>query len=766
MKQPSNPWRRSGLPTAGLWLLLVAIQGLLAPSAMGQESDGNEDDVVTAPRSAVLVAGRATAEQRIELDGYLADDAWTTATPITAFIQQEPVEGGQPSEDTEIRIVIDEEAFYIGAMFFDDPAGILAHQKRRDQGLGTDDRFMWILDTFLDGRTGYFFEINPAGLMGDGLITGGGGGGRGGGGFGINKAWDGVWEARVQRLDDGWSAEIRIPFGTLNFNPEADTWGINFQRTIRRKNEEILWSGHRRNQGLFRPIHAGRLTGLAGMSQGIGLEVKPYAVAGWNTVTEQVDPTSYPRDIGFDVGYSITPSLRAAASVNTDFAEVEVDQRRVNLTRFPLRFPEQRDFFLEGSGVFNFAGRNGVSPYFSRRIGLRDGGAVPIQYGTRLGGQAGRFELGLLQVATEDHLGFGGEDFSVARVKSKIFEQSTIGTIYTRRSGGLDTLGVLPATDHTMGMDLDLWTSKFLGDQNLQFEAFVAWNSNPDASVDRSTSDLLARGFRLNFPNDVWQGHFSYREFGDAYDPAIGFVTRNGFRRAEPRISWRPRTDIDWIRRFSFSTQFRYLETLGTGRPEERVWQFGLFGMDFESGDNINVELNHNFEYLDNDFEISDGVDILTGEYANWEVELRGRTASRRLFSINGNLRTGGFWDGDRFGYQFGLDYRPKPGVTVGTEFERNEITLPQGAFDTNLFRLTGAWDISPWSSVTGNVQYDNVSEVMGLFIRARWILAPGNDLFIVYTQNWQNFSLDPMDRRFETISRGGSTKLNYTFRF
>ncbi|NNM34905.1 MAG: hydrolase, partial [Gemmatimonadetes bacterium] len=187
---------------------------------------------------------------------------------------------------------------------------------------------------------------------------------------------------------------------------------------------------------------------------------------------------------------------------------------------------------------------------------------------------------------------------------------------------------------------------------------------------------------------------------------------------------------------------------------------------DFESGDDLNFQLTHTFEFLDDSFEISDGIDVLPGAYGNWEWQLRGRTASRRVVSLNGRVEGGGFWNGTRLGYEVGIDVRPRPGVTVGAEVERNEVTLPQGAFDTNLFRVEGAWDISPWSSVTGNVQYDNVSEIVGLFLRARWILAPGNDLFLVYTQNWQNLSVDPLDRRFSTLSRGGSTKLNYTFRF
>ena len=745
------------LTRAGLFALSLSVALLVASEAgSGQEVNRGQND--TRPAEApVLRVAPVPAGQGVDLDGYLGEPAWQTATPITEFKQQDPVEGAEPTEASEIRILIDGVALYIGAMFFDDSDGILAYQKRRDESLGTDDRFMWILDTFLDGRTGYFFEINPAGLMGDGLLRAGGN---------VNKAWDGVWEARVQRLDNGWSAEIRIPWSTLNFNPESDTWGINFQRTIRRKQEEILWTGHRRTEGLWRPIHAGRLTGLSDMSQGIGLEVKPYVVAGWTRQTTLADSTRYPRDLGFDVGYSITPSLRAAASFNTDFAEVEVDQRRVNLTRFPLRFPEQRDFFLEGSGVFNFAPRNGVEPYFSRRIGLRGGNPVPIQFGSRLGGQAGRYEVGFLQVGTEDHLGIGGEDFTVARVQRQIFEESTIGAIYTRRAGGADSQGTRPADSHTAGVDLDFRTSRFLGDKNLQVDGFFVWNSNSEPTVDRTVSDLSARGVRIDFPNDIWQMHLSYREFGSFYDPAVGFVTRNGFRRAEPNVTWRPRPDISWIRQFEFGTQFRHLASIETGRSEERQWRFDILGIDFENSAEFDFGVTRQFEYLDRAFEISDGIVIQPGEYRTWEWEMSGGTPNQERISLDAGVGGGSFWNGDRLGYELELGYRPHPGVELGLEYERDEVALPQGAFDTNLFRLNTAWDISPWSSVTGNVQYDDVSEIIGLFLKTRWIVAPGNDLYLVYTQNWQNLRADQLDQRFTMLSQGGSTKLNYTFRF
>ena len=761
-----GPARRIVVATVPLFLFLA--DPLTAQSLVAEGSEAGTVD---------LIALQLESGVAIDVDGRLDEEAWELAIPITDFTQQEPVEGGTPSDRTEIRVVYDEDALYIGAILYDDPEQILAFQKRRDGFLSTDDRFMWILDTFRDGRTGYFFETNAAGVMGDALITGGGGGGRGGGGGGGGRAWDGIWQVQTDIRPDGWSLEIEIPFRTLNFDPTSDTWGINFQRTIRRKNEEIMWRGYRRNQSLREPVHAGRLTGLQGMSQGIGLEGVPYAVTNWKNVPAELDKTTYPSDIGLDVNYNITSSLRAGVSVNTDFAEAEVDQRRLNLTRFPLRFPEQRDFFLEGSGVFSFAPGNGADPYFSRRIGLLEGEQIPLNYASRLGGQVGSYELGFIHVNTSelesadlDGGTFAGEQFTVARLKRSIFEQSAIGAIYTRRSTGVDPTDPTaraPRDQHTAGADLSFATSRLFGDKNFTVLAFAAWNSNPDRGVKRSNSDLSARGIRLNFPNDIWSGHISYREFGDDYNPAVGFVTRNGFRRVEPRIGWQPRPNIGWIRQLNFSTQFRHLESITTGIVEERQWQFTLFGVDFESQDNFRINLHRQFDYLDRTFEISDGIFIDVGDYTNWELSLSARTASRRVVSANVQLRRGGFWSGDRTEVGVGLDFRPSAGVLLSAQVETNNVDLPPGSFDANLFRIEGEWNITPLANITGNIQYDDVSEVVGLFMRTRWIVTPGNELFLVFTQNWQNLGdgLFAEDREFMTLSRGASVKLNYTYR-
>ena len=750
-------------PLMSLILASTVPMALAAPLTAQQLADGGGQ-----VEPVDLVAFRLGIDHEIDVDGRLDEEAWRRAIPITDFTTQEPIEGGTPSERTEIRVAYDDDALYIGAMLYDDPSGILAFQKRRDGFLSADDRFMWILDTFRDGRSGYFFETTATGVMSDALITSDGGSGR---------AWDGIWNVKTFIRTDGWSIEIRIPFRTLNFNPSSDTWGINFQRTIRRKNEEILWRGYRRNQSLRDPVHAGRLTGLEGMSQGIGIEAVPYAVTNWKNVPDEPDPTTYPSDVGLDVNYNLTTSLRAGVSVNTDFAEAEVDQRRLNLTRFPLRFPEQRDFFLEGSGVFSFAPSNGAEPYFSRRIGLLEGEQIPLNYAARLGGQVRRYELGFVHVSTAElesadaDLGtFAGEHFTVARVKRGIFEQSTVGAIYTRRATGPDptspTAGA-PTDRHTLGTDLYYTTARLFGDKNFTLQAFAVWHSNPDPDLDRSLSDLSARGLRLNYPNDVWAAHVSYREFGDDYSPAVGFVTRNGFRRVEPNLGWHPRPAIAWIRRFNFSAQFRHLENIDTGIVEERHWQFKILGVDFESQDNVDIDLQRQFEFLDGEFEISDGIVIEQGPYTNWEWSLVARTASRRVVAGNVELRRGGFWSGDRTQFGVGLDLRPSPGVLLSANVESNKVDLPQGSFDANLFRVAGEWNVTPLTSITGNLQYDDVSEVVGLFMRTRWILTPGNELFLVFTQNWQNLGEGLFDenREFLTLSRGASVKLNYTYR-
>ena len=691
----------------------------------------------------------------IKLDGVLDEEVWRSVTPATGFIQEEPNEGEACTEKSEIYVIYNKDNLYIGAKLYDsDPSGILAYQKRRDAWLVTDDRFMLILDTFLDGRTGYSFEINPAGLLGDGILGSGGH-------WNVNKSWDGIWDTRVVIDDEGWTAEIVIPFRTLNFDPDLDTWGINFQRTIRRKNEDARWSGYRRNQNLTEPIHAGRVTGLKNLTQGKGLEIKPYVIAK-NQWSSDGIPAN-PQDKGLDLSFNITSGLKGSFTYNTDFAEAEVDDRRVNLTRFPMRFREKRAFFLEGSGVYSFANRSGVTPFFSRRIGLSEGKQIPIVYGGRLTGQVGNYEVGMINARTESLGGIPAENFNVARIKRSLFRESYLGLVYTGRSA--DTDSVYRDQD-LLGIDLDLSTSRFKGDQNLKFQAFFVGHSSSKENPDATLSNLSTRGIRLNYPNDLWQAHVSYREFGKEFDPAVGFNTRNGFKRVEPGVSYRPRPE-NWelIRQMEFEIQFEYMTDLDN-RLLKRETRFTLFELNFESADELSAKVVNSKEYLDKDFEIIEGNLITVGDYVSNVFQISGETSEKRKVSAELSYSTGEFWTGDKQTYKGELSFKPFPGLNIQGDFEYNSVSLSAGGFDTNLYRLTLGVYPTPRTAFYSNLQYDDISNMLGLFAKLRHTIRPGSDIYLVYTHNWQSYGEGLLDFDLGTVSRVSSVKINYTHRF
>lgn len=705
--------------------------------------------------------------QRIELsqiilDGRLEEDFWEENPGSSGFLMQEPVEGGQPTEKTIIKIAYDENNLYIGAIFYDsDPSGIKSFQKRRDASLGTDDRFMWILDTYQDGRNAYFFEINPGGLMGDGVLSVGQG-------TSFNKDWDGIWRPWTHIGTFGWSCEIRIPFRTLNFDPNSETWGINFQRTIRRKNEELLWTGHKRNQGVFRPQDAGRLTGLKQVSQGLGLEAVPYAKAEQarirNNDTESYDNATT-MEAGMDINYSLTPKLKASVTINTDFAETEVDTRQVNLTRFPLFFPERRDFFLEGANIYSFAPRSGVTPYFSRKIGLDSGNPVPISYGGRILGRVGNFDVAAQQVRTRRQGDLDAEDFSVVRLKSNILKESSIGFVYTRRhTKGSEDLPDPIQDRHTFGADLALNTSTFLKNKNLQFQAFFVFHNSP-SPLDDTTSvwDRSSRGIRFNFPNQPWSGSLSYREFGTHFVPAVGFNRRNGFRRAEPRISYSPLIEKSkLIRELTWEVSFEHLMSLDWQKLTQNI-RFTPLEIRFESGDEISYQFIRNFEQLERDFNIlgDDSIIIPLDDYTNWIHNIELSTARFRKVVYSLEMRTGGFWSGRSTTYENELTVRPVPGINLSGVYQHTRVRLSEGDFNTNLFRFVGNFDFTPFISLSANIQYDDVSKRIGMNNRFRYTITPGSDIFLVYNHNWVDIL-----GRFQTASNVGVMKVTYTHRF
>jgi len=732
------------------WSVAIVLLCSRAPLLGAQSIDPKE-----------IQAHRLLPDEVLTLDGRLDDAVWARIEPISDFRMQEPVEGGTPSERTEIRVAYDGDYLYIGAMLYDsDPEGIKGFQRRWDQGLGTDDRFMWVLDTYRDQRNAYFFEINPLGLMGDGLL-------RTGQGTSVNKAWNGIWRAWVDRSADGWSAEIRIPFRTVNFDPGADSWGINFQRTIRRKNEELIWSGHRRSEGLFRPQNAGTLSGLGKLSQGLGVEVIPYTLGTQRVSGTPGTPSDLTSRFGADVNYSITPNLRAGLTINTDFAETDVDDRQVNLTRFPLFFPERRAFFLEGASVFSFAPSSSPNPFFSRRIGLADGQPVSVLGGARLIGRVGKQDVGLVHLRTREGVdGRAPEDFTVARVSRNIFRESSLGLLYTRRATDGDTL----LDRHTLGVDLELSTSRFMGRRNLQLQAFAVYHTDgrrevPGAEPEPTTwTDRSSRGFRLNFPNRPWDAHLSFREFGEAYDPAVGFAPRIGFRRAQPTITWRPLIPQSrHIRELTFEYFNEYL-TDNQWRPLTVNHRITPLGVRFESGDAITTEINWNFERLDRRFDIlRDGRFVIpVGDYSNRSFRVQANSASFRRLSGIASFERSGFWTGSRDDISANVTVRPIAGINMTANWVYNAVTLPTGSFDAQIYRLFTSVDMTPLVSVNLNAQYDNVTRLLGTQNRLVWILTPGNTIFLVYQHNWRN----PVDERLFTLERQANLKVSFTQRF
>jgi hypothetical protein len=710
-----------------------------------------------APARRTMTAIRLDPGERITVDGHLDEAAWSRATPAADFIQQDPRNGEPATEPTEVRIVYTADALYMGVIAFDsEPDRWIGYQRRRDEFLQSDDRFMWTIDTFLDGRTAYFFEMNPSGLMADALR-----------GIDVNnRQWDGIWTGEARRDPRGWILEIEIPFHTLNFNPASEAWGINFQRTVRRKNEESLWSGWLYNQGLNRMTNAGLLTGIRDVTQGRGLDLRPYGLATWDAAPGRGQATGRTKgNGGLDVFYNVTPQLRAVGTVNTDFAQTEVDQRQVNLTRFSLLFPERRNFFLDGSPFFDFrsAADGGVAgtvnPFFTRRIGLgADGTAQRVNFGAKLTGQVGRQDLGVMHVQTGDDHGLAGEDFTAFRLKRRIWSQSYVGGMYTRRAARTDGA---PA-GHTLGIDFLLGTSSFMGSENLRVGGYYLEAPRPGAERRQAA----AYGLTVEYPNDLWNAEVVFREVQDEFAPAIGFVTRTGYRlySAEAVLGPRPRS-LPWLRRYTLGGEIDLLSEPGTNRTLTRVVEVP-FSLELQSQDTVSFSTVMSHERLEEDFSLG-GITLERGRTFDFtRFQLQASTANRRVVAISPTVEWGGFFSGHRVRTAMNLTLRLRPGLIAYLSGELNRVDLPEGApFTARLYRAVLETQFSPWMALVNNVQYDTQSAVIGWQSRFRWIVRPGNDIYVVYTHNWRDEPLDNT-RRFQTLDQRAASKVIYTLRF
>lgn len=703
----------------------------------------------------------ARAIAPIDLDGVLDERAWQSAAPMGDLIQRQPNPGTSPSERTEIRLLHDDDYLYIGVVAFDsEPDLILATRMARDASISANDRIEILLDTFQNQRNAFYFATNPTGALIDGLAFGS---------QDLNTNWNAIWDLRTSRTEGGWIAEIAIPFKSLNFPANSSTWGFNLSRTIHRKQEENMWSGGRLENDFLQIAQAGEISGLEGLKQGRGLDIRPFVAGSW-VHSAATGKDEFDAEPGLDFFYNITPSLKLTGTVNTDFGETEVDARQINLTRFSLFFPEKRSFFLEDVGVFDFASTGpqppggvpsagaDVYPFFSRRIGLSNGSEVPLEFGMKLTGKVGATEVGLLGVRTDATSFVNDKDFVVARLKQNLFEQSYVGGIFAKGDSrnGLD--------GQTYGADVSLSTSQFGdNDQNLVFNAF-ALASEQDGVRDDNNKSF---GFSLRYPNDKWDGMLVMREIQENFDPGIGFVQRDNVRMYRAAVSYNPRPkDFLNIQQMFHDIYYTHFERLDNGQRESSAWKITPLDWHFRSGDSIHalVDIDHTFERLFAPFQISPGVILPPGDYENVRSGFVIASATKRRLSAFINFGYGDFWSGTAEQLSTTISYNLPPRFSFQFRTNQTFAHLPEGDFIARTFTSTFNYAVSPRLSFSNLVQYDNRSRNLGWQSRVRWTLRPGSDLFVSFNQGW--LAEDTGSLRLVTLDTKLAGKLQYTYRF
>ena len=707
-------------------------------------------DVLAAAPPQVASADRPSASAvrittPIKVDGALDEAAWATARPIGPLVQSVPNENTLATESTEVRVLYTASMLYVGILCRDrTPSAIVSTQLTRDAELESDDNVLVILDPFFDHRNGFFFQVNPSGARADGQVANNS--------EELSRQWDGIWDAAARVTPEGWTAEIAIPFKTLRFKPGQMVWGLNVERTIKRRNETDRWSSPLRDSYISNLSQAGRLEGIEGISQGLGLDIRPYLSGGRETGDNKLQA-------GLDIFKNLTPNLNASVTVNTDFAETEADDRQINLTRFPLFFPEKRAFFLEGAGVFDVAATNSESvlPFFSRRIGLMNEREVPILVGTKIVGRQSGFNVGVLDVQTrgldnafDDGSRLDGQNLLAARVSRNIFEQSWVGAIVTRgnpEGTGGNTL---------VGVDVRLATSTFRGNKNLSTSAFFL------RTDDQATGTTdYSFGGNVDYPNDLWNCSFGWRQIGENFRPALGFVPRRGIRRLSPGFAFKPRLGRFGIRQLFFEAMPVWVTDMRNVTESWQVYSSPLH-VEFESGDQVEVSAMPQYERLTEPFEIADGVVIPVGGYTMRRWGFQVETADKRMVALGAEMSWGEFYSGTRREVQLSATFKPTHHVRTSFEVGRNEVSLAQGTFTTQVFTVRADYNFSPNLSWANLLQYDTESRLLGVQSRFRWIIRPGSDLFLVLNRGWYR---DPTDNRFVPVFDKGSAKLQYTFR-
>ncbi len=666
------------------------------------------------------------------MDGIVDDASWALADVASDFLQREPQEGRPASERTEVRILYDDQNLYVGMIAYDtNPSGILASELRRDalgsggyfsagggDDGGSDDTFSVVLDTFHDGRSAFLFTVNALGARYDATVRNE---------REINSDWDEAWEAAAQITARGWEAELVIPLGILRFSTGLADWGVDFERQIRRKNEQVAWSNYRRDFRFIAVSQAGDLRGFENLSVTQRFRLRPYFLGAATSLFE--DPgraNDIDEQFGVDdLKIQLTSNLTADLTYNTDFAQVEVDQQRVNLTRFSLFFPEKRDFFLEGATNFSVSPRGGggftgprLRLFHSRNIGLSDSGVpVPIDFGTKMTGKVGAGNVGFLHVRTDDSEFGAGQGFTALRWRQDVLARSSVGAIVTNVEGPAG------ATNTVVGAD-----ASFTFFDNLNISAFGARATDDDVEEGK-----LAGQFGIGWQSDVWSASFDIMRVDPDFRSDLGFVPRDNIVRRAYRGLWNPRPDVSWLRSVNFDLGHATFHDTRGDLVSRESW-FGGY-LNTETGDGIGAYYYSTFERLDLPFQIHPDVTIAPGEYTFDNLYVDFSTFGGRWASVSGDASIGDFYDGTLVSVSPWVTFRLSEKLRITPSFSYNKIDLPGGSFTTNVLNARANYSFSDRWLTDALVQYNNVSNGLSVFARLRYIYRIGDDIYLVYRQ-------------------------------
>ena len=699
------------------------------------------------------------------IDGDLGDAVWARAAYIDDLHQTLPVEYAEPSERTEIYILYDDDALYVGVRLHDgEPDLITANNMRQNDQVWDDDRFFVMIDPFNERRSGYYFGVNPNGVRNDGLYRN------------ISQAyrdWNSIFDVAAGRFEGGWTAEYEIPFKSISFDPTTDTWGMNFSRGIVRRGENLAWVSRDR---AYDPSISGLAVGFEGLEQGLGLDVAPSAsVIGERTFSQ--DPLADDRsdtslEPSLDVFYKLTPQLNASLTVNTDFSSTEVDDRQVNLDRFGLFFPEKRDFFLRESDIFEFGGIGGERqsdipglgalaqngrPFFSRRIGLSPTG-VPIDLaaGGKVSGRIGRFEVGALSIRQDAFGDIDARNLSVVRTKAGVLRESNLGVIVTQGNPGANVDNSLA------GVDFLYRNTRLPGGRSI--EADVWYQQSDTEGVE---SDQAAAGVGVRLPtNEGFRGALEYRQYEANFNPALGFINRSNISNAELGLGYMVRPAAGYLQSMLMALHVQHVDRLDTGALQTHGFRWRPLVLLNRTADEFSLDYRTFTESIAFPFEISPGIVIPVGRYKleDWGVSLM--TGAHRRLAANLSLvrfHDGSYFHGNRTDWAGELTWRPSARFRGNVNYRYSEIDLPQGSFETRLVAAGIDFMFTPTLSWVNLIQYDNVTETAGINMRFHWIPEAGREVYFVINHNVEDHD---RDNRFRSTASDMTAKLNYTFRF